>query len=86
MTQEVHGHEVLERIINAGGVMPLSQLRSSAATAFGTDAQYYTCSARGMSFDDLLGFLVQRQKISVVGENVTVHAESMCQHSGSHSH
>ncbi|MGE5783231.1 MAG: YecH family protein, partial [Myxococcales bacterium] len=76
----------LERIINAGGVMPLSQLRSSAATAFGTDAQYYTCSARGMSFDDLLGFLVQRQKISVVGENVTVHAESMCQHSGSHSH
>lgn len=85
MSQQVHGHRILELIIDAGGVMPLAQLRSSATSQYGNDAQYYTCSAHGMSFDSLMDFLLRRQKVSIQGEDVTVHVHNMC-HDGEEAH
>lgn len=66
--------------------MPLAQLRSSATAQYGSDAQYYTCSAHGMSFDSLMEFLLQRQKVSIQGNDVTVHVQNMCHDGEAHSH
>lgn len=86
MNAEVHGHEILERLIAAGGTMPLSALKAAASRDFGEDARYYTCSARGMTFDGLIGFLLQRSKVAIGDEMVTVRAENMCRDGDHHDH
>jgi probable metal-binding protein len=79
MTANIHGHVILERIIEAGGTIPLGNLRAFAES-HGCDATYYTCSVSGMSFDDLLEFLTTRNKISIADGQVTVYVENMCRH------
>jgi probable metal-binding protein len=78
MSEEVHGHEVLEQLVAAGGTLPVLALRDAATRAFGDKAKYYTCSAHGMTFDDLLGFLTQRNKVGIAGGLVTVFPENLC--------
>jgi probable metal-binding protein len=87
MAANVHGHIILERIIEAGGTMPLGSLQSFAES-HGRDATYFTCSASGMSFEELLQFLSTRNKISIADGQVTVYVENMCRHGedGEHSH
>lgn len=85
MAANVHGHVILERIIEAGGQMSLSGLRDFALQSHGSDATYYTCSASAMSFDEILAFLSARGKIDVQGDQVVVFAEKMCRHEG-HEH
>ena len=82
MTQNVHGHEILEHLIAAGGGLSLDQLRAFARDGHGSDATYYTCSAAGMSFDELISFLVARSKVSISEGTITVHAQNMCHHEG----
>jgi probable metal-binding protein len=84
MTKEVHGHEILNRIVAAGGTLSLQTLRNDACGAYGPDATYFTCSARGMGFDSLLEFLKQRNKIAVDQGIVRVFVENMCAHSDAH--
>lgn len=81
MSQNIHGHEILERIVSAGGSLSLSALRSAAQAAHGADASYFTCSAHGMSFDELMGFLVRRNKIAISNDTVTVFVEALCRDS-----
>jgi probable metal-binding protein len=80
MSQNVHGHDILGRIIAAGGTLPLSVLRNAALESYGAEAAYFTCSAQGMSFDELMTFLAQRNKIAIAGDTVTVFAQNMCNH------
>lgn len=87
MSQDIHGHAILEHIIAAGGRLPLRELRQFAEQTYGSDATYHTCSASQMSLDQLLVFLKTRNKISVAGEQVTVHVENVCNHGdGHHAH
>lgn len=86
MPANIHGHEILEHIIEAGGTLRLSELRAFATATHGEDALYHTCSASQMSFEQLLEFLTSRSKVTVVGEQVTVHAEKMCQHPAGEEH
>jgi probable metal-binding protein len=84
MSQTVHGHEILERLVSAGGNLALSALRDAATRDYGEDAKYFTCSAQGMSFDELLEFLSQRNKIAVAGDRVTVFVENICKDGDQH--
>lgn len=86
MTESVHGHEILEHIIAAGGTMQLAALKEYAGRQFGAEATYHTCSANGMLFDELLGFLLQRHKVAVADGRITVHVENMCKSGESHGH
>jgi probable metal-binding protein len=87
MSQDIHGHAILERIIAAGGSLPVAELRQFAEQTYGKDATYHTCSEAQMSFDQLLLFLGTRNKISIDGERVTVHVENVCNHGdGHHAH
>jgi probable metal-binding protein len=86
MAADIHGHAILEHLIEAGGVLSLSALRAFAQATHGSDATYHTCSASQMSFDQLLEFLATRNKVTILGEQVTVHAENLCRHSDGEEH
>ena len=85
MGANVHGHVILEHIIEVGGTISLTDLEAFAAS-HGSDATYYTCSASSMNFDGLMQFLTSRGKVRLEGDTVTVFPEKMCQHGEDHAH
>lgn len=80
MASSIHGHEILEHIIAAGGTVRLPALEAFATMSFGGDATYYTCSSEGMTFPQLMEFLASRNKLRIDDGLVTVFAENMCRH------
>ncbi len=81
----VHGHDVLNYLVAAGGTVNRAALVSWATEAHGPDARYHTCSRNGMSLDELLGFLESRGKLALAGETLQVFPEKMCGHDA-HDH
>jgi probable metal-binding protein len=87
MTPSVHGHIILQAIIDAGGQLPLEELRTIASSRHGGDATYHTCSAQGMSFDGLIEFLTSRKKTQIEEGRISVFVENMCEHGdAAHTH
>lgn len=80
MPGSVHGHAILNLLIEAREPLTRDALRQIAAEEFGPDARYHTCSADSMSFDDLIAFLCRRGKVTEQGGRLIVHAEEMCSH------
>lgn len=79
-TPSIHGHKLLNHILDLGGSEPCDELRSWASSTHGLDAQYHTCSAQGLSFDSLLQFLLDRNKIEISDNRVRVIADHVCSH------
>lgn len=62
-TTNIHGHEILHFVHAAQPPVTRAQLIAHVTKTYGADARFCTCSAAGMTFDDLLGFLVAAGKI-----------------------
>ena len=80
MPQRVHGHDVLEMLLAAPGLMTREALVQAAEEEFGLDARYYTCSADAMTIEELIEFLLARRKITAHDGCLIAHREEMCDH------
>jgi probable metal-binding protein len=80
LTDTVHGHAVLEMLLSAERPMTRAELGAAAASAYGPDARYHTCSAEGMTLDELLQFLLTREKIDEDDGVLAAHRDRMCVH------
>lgn len=58
---DIHGHEVLGLV--DGTAFTPDSLRQMVAQRWGPEARFRTCSSSGMSFDELLTFLLSREKL-----------------------
>lgn len=85
MSKSVHGHEVLEFMMETGGGFTKDGLRDAIVGRFGADARFYTCSAQGMTAEELIEFLDARGKFANAGEGFNTRPEFMCSH-GHHDH
>lgn len=84
-TQEIHGHEILHLVADAQPPFTRQTLRQEAATRFGEAARYCTCSAFGMTLDELLAFLMARGKIVEHSGHLVTDVSKICNHSD-HKH
>jgi probable metal-binding protein len=80
MSAKVHGHSVLEMLMEAPCPMTRDMLRQAAQEEFGANARYHTCSASELTLDALVDFLLQRGKVTEADGYLTVHAEELCTH------
>ena len=62
MMQSIHGHSLLNHLLDLGGSESLDLLRQWAHSSHGPDARYHTCSAQGLTYDSLMQFLLERNK------------------------
>lgn len=85
MTKSIHGHIVLNHILDLGGSESLITLRNWSEACHGLDARYHTCSAQDLTYEGLLQFLLGRKKIEVTGDRVRVTADHVCSHEHEHS-
>ena len=56
----IHGHEVMHMMVNSGESYSRDSLRSAIHQQFGEETRFFTCSAQGMTADELIHFLSSR--------------------------
>jgi probable metal-binding protein len=80
MENLIHGHDVLDYIIASGATYTRGTLAAAMRTRFGADARYHTCSAEGMTAEQLIEFLIARGKFCGSEAGFTVDTGRVCQH------
>jgi len=80
MTTQVHGHEVMQMMLNLDRSFTRESLRESIHEQFGTDARFFTCSAQDMTADELIDFLAQRGKFVETDSGFNTAPDRICQH------
>ncbi|KAA8995250.1 DUF2492 family protein [Affinibrenneria salicis] len=76
----IHGHEVLQMMIDSGESFSTARLINLIETRFGQDARFHTCSASEMSAAQLVEFLASRGKFIPQDDGFTTSANKICQH------
>ena len=76
----VHGHEVLH-MMEGNNYSTKEGLVQAIISKFGPDERFYTCSADGMTAEELVDFLEVRGKFMLSGnEDFTVDTTKICNH------
>jgi probable metal-binding protein len=80
MADPIHGHDVIEMIIQSGKAYTRDSLRADIVKRFGAEARFYTCAAENLTADELITFLEARGKFRDAGAGFTIDQEQVCNH------
>jgi probable metal-binding protein len=77
---EIHGHEVLNMMLASGRTYTKASLVEAIEAKFGAEARFHTCSASGMTAEQLVAFLDAKGKLVPQVDGFRTSANLMCQH------
>ena len=77
---EIHGHEVMKMMLEADKPFDETSLEAAIIDRFGSEARFCTCSANGMTAQELIAFLAARGKFVPSGEGFSTQADKICDH------
>ncbi|MCF7809042.1 MAG: YecH family protein [Candidatus Marinimicrobia bacterium] len=76
----IHGHAVMEMMVASDKDYTHDTLKEDILTRFGPDTRFFTCSAEGMTADELITFLEQKGKFVNQGAGFSTLKEKICNH------
>ena len=77
--EERHAHEVMEMMITSGKQYSRASLVEAIEERFGKGVTFYTCSASGLSPEELVQFLEMKGKFVGTEEAFAFNPGRMCQ-------
>lgn len=80
MTEQVHGHEIMEMMIASGKKYTREILEAEIIEKYGPETRFHTCSAENMTANELIDFLEQRGKFVSDGDQFSTQEENICNH------
>ena len=80
MKQDIHGHVVLNLLLEAPEPLSRLALEEKIETVFGSDVCFHTCSQHDLSLNELLEFLLSKRKVVEVESGLTANPDRMCNH------
>lgn len=80
MKQDIHGHMVLNLLLNAEKPLSRSQLEGMIESEFGSDVCFHTCSQQGLTLTELLDFLLSKKKVVELESGLTANPDRICHH------
>ena len=80
MADQIHGHEVMQMMLEEGGSYTRDSLRTAIVERFGEETRFFTCSAENMTPDELIVFLEERGKFVDAGSGFNTAADKICDH------
>lgn len=86
MSDQIHGHEVMQMMVESGKTYTKESLCQAIWERFGKDARFFTCSAQGMTAPELVDFLEKRGKFLAQGQGFSTDKSKICSHEGPHDH
>ncbi|MGK9175478.1 YecH family protein [Yokenella regensburgei] len=76
----VHGHEVLNMMLDSVEPYTEKSLVAAILARFGNEARFYTCSASDMTAAELVAFLALRGKFIPAETGFSTHISKICNH------
>ncbi len=76
----IHGHDVLNMMINSGERYTTASLEAAIIARFGEQARFHTCSAENMTAKELVAFLQQKGKFIAQPDGFNTHESKICRH------
>lgn len=80
MTDHVHGHEVMKMMVEAKKEYTRESLKADIIDQFGEQTRFYTCSAEGMTPDELITLLDHKGKFLKSDTGFTTDPNRICDH------
>ncbi|MCA9403407.1 MAG: YecH family protein [Candidatus Omnitrophica bacterium] len=80
MNKSIHGHEVMQMMIDSGKSYTVEQLTEEIQGRFGQDARFHTCSRQDMSAQELIAFLKGKGKFTETDGGFRTDAGRICAH------
>ena len=77
---QIHGHEVMQMMLQSGKAYTRASLLADIVATFGPGARFFTCSAENMSLPALLDFLAERDKVQLRDNLVLPGSSPACAH------
>ena len=78
MTEGIHGHEVMRKMIDSGETYTQDTLRTAIDDWFGGTARFHTCSIENMTAGELIAFLTERRKFFSDDTGFRVNEDEIC--------
>ncbi|WP_213132447.1 YecH family metal-binding protein [Citrobacter sp. FP75] len=78
--ESIHGHEVLNMMIESGEQYTNASLEAAITARFGEQACFHTCSAQGMTAAELVAFLAAKGKFIAKDDGFSTHESKICRH------
>lgn len=79
MAESVHGRHVLQMVIASERSWSRAELQQALVEEFG-EVPFHTCSAQGMSTDELIELFLTKGKMIETADGITVDLSKMCSH------
>jgi len=76
----IHGHQVLQHMIDHGCYTSKLELIDELNDHFGQDKTYYTCANSNLSAEDIVKFLIFKGKIMFTEEGLKTDENKICKH------
>ncbi|MCU0787776.1 MAG: YecH family protein [Verrucomicrobia bacterium] len=80
MATSIHGHEMMQMMVELDRSFSRESLRQAIQERFGDNARFFTCSARDRTADQLIDFLAGRGKFVERDKGFSTRPEHICQH------
>ena len=80
MSNPVHGHDVMNMMLDNGQSYTKDSLCADIVARFGAETRFYTCSAENMTAAELVDFLAAQGKFVEVGAGFITEADKICDH------
>mgnify|MGYP003110817385 FL=1 len=80
MSESIHGHQVMEMMLEHGESLTPQALKELMHAKFGAEAHYHTCSAQEMDADALIEFLEKKGKFIHSEAGIATAADRICSH------
>jgi probable metal-binding protein len=80
MNTQIHGHEVMQMMLELNCSFTRHTLRQAIQKRFGVEARFFTCSAQDMTADQLIDFLASRGKFVEREAGFSAAPDRICRH------
>ncbi|MCB9799745.1 MAG: YecH family protein [Candidatus Omnitrophica bacterium] len=79
MSESIHGHEVIEMMMQAEKPYTKQSLEAALIEKYGSRARFHTCSASNLSAADLIEFLAARGKFMAASDqSFNINPDRVC--------
>jgi probable metal-binding protein len=80
MTNQVHGHEVIEMMISSPQLYSKESLKAAIIGKFGGETRFHTCSAENMDAGEMVEYLADHGKFTESPGGFAINPDKICQY------
>lgn len=80
MIDKVHAHQILALLDSYTAPVALADFRARVTSTYGSNVIFINCHEDSFNLDQLIDFMVMRQKVTVTNGTIQLNKANVCNH------